>query len=353
MINVEFNNEINDLITENLYQWDTFQTLKIKGINFGSVAPKVHFSNKKATEALVVNAVIQADGGIEVSIPNSLLTEKYDILAYVYMNTGLTGKTIKSITIPIIPRLKPSEYYQPTDEDIAEIEAIELEARAIIDNLYGSEYDNAKTYKRPNIVYYNHSAYMCNSAVEITGVLPTDNTKWVKIVDGAVVTNITKNSSGNLMFVLSNGSTYTVDMAVQDVALVDDVEIPALNLTSEEVNKIKNAKALNLTEDEVNYCKKIKALSDVPTDTVTGYYAPRYPGLYSVLVKDKETLITHTVLMSIPKVSGTMYYSTPFTNIYGNFYVKYSEISTGLWGFSTTNSSNGGVILDVKLIMTY
>ena len=29
MINVEFTNEINDIVTENLYQWDNYQTLKI------------------------------------------------------------------------------------------------------------------------------------------------------------------------------------------------------------------------------------------------------------------------------------------------------------------------------------
>ena len=44
---------------------------------------------------------------------------------------------------------------------IAEIEAIELEAKNIIDNLYGSEYNSTKTYKRPNIVYYNYSAFSC------------------------------------------------------------------------------------------------------------------------------------------------------------------------------------------------
>lgn len=240
MIKAEFNDSINDLITENLYQWDTYQTLTIKGINFGSVAPKVHFANKKSNEALVVQGAIKGDGSVEVSIPNTLLAEKYDILAYVYINTGLTNKTIKSITIPIIARLKPSEYYQPSNEDIAEIEAIELEAKAIIDGLYGSEWNISTEYKRPNIVYYRGSAYICNSNVGVKAVQPTNITYWSKIADGSIVNNINKDTNGNLVFTLSNGTEYTVNMAVKDVVLMDDTDIPAFSLTSDDVNKIKN-----------------------------------------------------------------------------------------------------------------
>lgn len=240
MITAEFTNEINDLITENLYQWDTYQTLKITGINFGTVAPRVHFANKKSKEALVVNAVLKSDGSVEVSIPNSLLTEKYDILAYVYTNTGLTSKTIKSITIPIIARLKPSEYYQPTDEEIAEIEAIELEAKAIIDGLTAIEYNSTESYKRPNIVYYNQNAYMCKSNTEITGILPTDTTNWQEIVHGERISGVSVNNDGKLTFTTSSGNSYSINFQVKNVQLVDEVDIPALSLTSEDVDRVKN-----------------------------------------------------------------------------------------------------------------
>ena len=70
MINVKFEDGINDLITENLYQWDTYQTLKISGIDFGTVSPTVHFANKKSIEALVVQGELKDDGSVEVSIPN-------------------------------------------------------------------------------------------------------------------------------------------------------------------------------------------------------------------------------------------------------------------------------------------
>lgn len=226
MIYAEFKNEINDLVTENLYQWDTYQTLKISGIDFASVAPKVHFANKKSTEALVVNGVLQSDGSVEVSIPNTLLAEKYHILAYIYTNTGLTSKTIKSITIPIIARLKPSEYFQPTDEDIAEIEAIELEAKAIIDGLTASAYSSTKTYKRPNIVFYGCDSYMCKSSVGITGINPTDTTNWQRLTD---ISLAIQNDAEELGLV--GGETDTVDLSLY--ALKNELPTVKLDLDNQ------------------------------------------------------------------------------------------------------------------------
>ena len=228
MIKAEFNESINDL------------TLVISGIDFEAVSPKVHFCNKKSIEALAVQGILKNDGTCEVSIPNTLLGEKYDILAYIYTNTGLTYKTIKSITIPIIPRLKPTNYTQPSNEEIAEIEEIELQAKAILNGLYVSDYDSTKAYKRPNIVYYNYSSYMCISDAEITGILPTDTTKWRLIVEGAVITGLSKDQSGNLVFTFTNGATYSVQIAIAETTAVDNTVIPALDLTSADVTKVKS-----------------------------------------------------------------------------------------------------------------
>ncbi len=240
MINAEFNDIINDLTTENLYQWDSYQTLKITGINFASVTPKIHFCNKKSTEALVVQGVLKSDGSCEVSIPNSLLGEKYDIVAYIYINTGLTYKTIKSITIPIIPRLKPTNYTQPSNEQIAEIEEIELQAKAILNGLTASDYDSTKSYKRPNIVYYNCCSYMCNSDTAITGIAPTDTSKWKMIAKGSMLTNLTKDDNGNLVFTFNDNSSYTFQIATVSTETADKTSVPALKLTDVEVSKVKN-----------------------------------------------------------------------------------------------------------------
>lgn len=247
MIVAEFTNETNDLTTENLYQWDSYQTLRISGIDFGSVTPRVHFANKKSSEALVVEGDLQR-AYLYVSIPNSLLTQKYDIVAYVYTNTGLTSKTIKSITIPVIPRLKPSEYYQPTDEDIAQIEAIELEAKAIIDGLTASAYDEAETYKRPNIVYYEHSAYMCKSNTEITGVLPTDTENWQLLVTSDSITSIQFIGDTGKLEITCNSGVYSVDFPTITGDTIEIPTYPANELTDTQVNALKKVPYMTNTQ---------------------------------------------------------------------------------------------------------
>lgn len=268
MIKAEFNESINDLTTENLYQWDSYQTLVISGIDFASITPKVHFCNKKSLEALAVQGVLKDDGTCEVSIPNTLLGEKYDILAYIYTNSGLTYKTIKSITIPIIPRLKPTNYTQPSNEEIAEIEEIELQAKAILNGLYISEYDSTKAYKRPNIVYYNYSSYMCTSSTEITGVLPSDTTKWQLMAEGAIVTGLSKDQNGNLVFIFNNNTSFTVQIAVTETSAVGSDEIPALDLTADEISNIRNTG------------KKITGQFNSETDPTSYSVTLPSPGLY-------------------------------------------------------------------------
>ena len=357
MINVKFTDDINDLVTENLYQWDTYQTLKISGINFDSITPRVHFANKKSKEALVVKAILKSDGTAEVSIPNSLLTEKYDILAYIYTNTGLTYKTIKSITIPVISRLKPSEYFQPTNEEIIEIGEIELQAKLILSKLYASEYKSNEKYSRPNIVYYNHSSYMCLSDEEISGVLPTDTSKWQLIAVGAVVTSLTKDSNGNIIFNFSNGSSFTVEMAVKDAKLVDGDDVPALKLTFDEVDKIQKTKVLDLTDEQVANCKKVKLTGTVNIDASSGGYVPTKPGLYCITVIDNTADIYYSILMSIENIIGKVYRSNIIKST-DNYtcLVEYKLVNSeiGLWGFKINNINTDTWAIDnVKCILEY
>lgn len=279
MIVAEFTNETNDLTTENLYQWDSYQTLRISGIDFGSVTPRVHFANKKSSEALVVEGNLER-AYLYVSIPNSLLTQKYDIVAYVYTNTGLTSKTIKSITIPVIPRLKPSEYYQPTDEDIVQIEAIELEAKAIIDGLTASAYDEAETYKRPNIVYYEHSAYMCKSSSEITGVLPTDTVNWQLICTSDSITSVQFNGTTGKLEITCNSGVYSVDFPTITGDTIEIPNYPANELTEAQVNALKTVPNLGTYQWKgIANVWNEKILPDSSGD----YYVTRL-GLYAITI---------------------------------------------------------------------
>jgi hypothetical protein len=48
-------------------------------------------------------------------------------------------------------------------------------------------YDNAASYIKPDVVSYNNNIYQCSSTIAITGILPTDQTKWTLISTGTLV----------------------------------------------------------------------------------------------------------------------------------------------------------------------
>ena len=110
MITAEFKNDIVNLRVTNLFQWDVNQVIKIAGLVLGSSPVEVHFCNKKSTSALVVNSTTPTNGYVLANIPNVLLTEPYDIVAYVYQTDGSTRSTTKTIDIPVVARKKPNDY---------------------------------------------------------------------------------------------------------------------------------------------------------------------------------------------------------------------------------------------------
>lgn len=110
MITAEFTSELVNLRVTNLFQWDVNQVIKIIGLEFDENPIEVHFCNKKSTSAVVVNSTAPANGSVLANIPNALLKEPYDIVAYVYQTDGSTRATTNTITIPVVKRQKPNDY---------------------------------------------------------------------------------------------------------------------------------------------------------------------------------------------------------------------------------------------------
>lgn len=107
MIKVTFNEGSDYTVAIGLYQWDYGQELHVYGIkNDGDI--EVHFSiNDK--RALVVKGIYQTDH-IVAQIPDKLLTKGTEIMAHIYIEDGISGKTIKSIKLPVKSRAKPEDY---------------------------------------------------------------------------------------------------------------------------------------------------------------------------------------------------------------------------------------------------
>lgn len=102
--------------TAGRYQWDYGQVLRIEGINL-PYSFQAHFSN---TPRLGTSkTAIGTDGA--VVIPDEYLTTGKTIYAWIFLHDSATdGETIYSITIPVIPRPRPTDE-EPTPEQQSEI----------------------------------------------------------------------------------------------------------------------------------------------------------------------------------------------------------------------------------------
>jgi hypothetical protein len=116
--------------TDELYRWDVNQVLQITNTGL-TLPPVIHFTNKNphlTDDAITVQATISSDT-VKANIPNKLLTEPYDIIAYLYTVANNEGKTLEMIRIPVIDRAKPSDYQY--SENITVQTAGKLEAEII------------------------------------------------------------------------------------------------------------------------------------------------------------------------------------------------------------------------------
>ena len=99
--------------TEPLHQWDYGQKLEITSEELLGVF-EVHFASVGAHSAIIY-ACSAEDGVATVDIPNAYLERAFPITAWVYNVGETSGKTVKTITIPVIQRTKPKEYREVPD----------------------------------------------------------------------------------------------------------------------------------------------------------------------------------------------------------------------------------------------
>ena len=91
-----------------LYQWDYGQKMEIHGLDLPP-AVEVHFAATGDTEALV-RIGFTRDKVTTVAIPETLLEQKNDIRAYIYISDAEHGETIKTINLPMNARPKPEAW---------------------------------------------------------------------------------------------------------------------------------------------------------------------------------------------------------------------------------------------------
>lgn len=108
MIKAFFNENVDEITVHGLTQWDKGQRLEIT-LSSLPASFEVHFSYRRHDMAYVVEATA-TDGVAVVAIPNLILQQPYDAIAWLYVTEGDAGETIKTINLPIEARTKPSDY---------------------------------------------------------------------------------------------------------------------------------------------------------------------------------------------------------------------------------------------------
>lgn len=255
MINADFL-ESSEVTTERVYQWDIGRKLKLS--HAGAIAPVVHFCNKKSEKALAVETTISGDDYI-ASIPNSLLHEEYDIIAYIFIGNNEEAKTIKVVHIPLIKRLKPSDYNEADDENVVDVLTISAELRSLLYGLVITKFDYSKEYIKPNIVYFMGCSYICKSEKGIIGVPPTDESKWgLMCENGANISAITLNDN-LLNFELTDGSLIgcSLDVVLVDAEEFNFVEDSGIDPAIASMVQNEETGVLNINETEIISKKKL------------------------------------------------------------------------------------------------
>lgn len=89
-----------------VYQYDHGLVLKVFGVESISIR-QVHFTNTANGLALNILTDLNIDGVVTVPIPDTQLCQNKCIWAYLYFEDDSSGRTIKTVKIPVRPRSKP------------------------------------------------------------------------------------------------------------------------------------------------------------------------------------------------------------------------------------------------------
>lgn len=135
MINVNFTNDVEVMTSStHLYQWDSNQQITISGLNV--VSASVQFTNKKRNDAIVVNGT-RSNNSIIADIPNILLEDDLDIIAYVHVVANNQGNTIKVVKIPKVARQRPADYKFTENVEIMTFERLEADFNYLSEEVAG------------------------------------------------------------------------------------------------------------------------------------------------------------------------------------------------------------------------
>lgn len=123
MVYARFTPTLTNVTTNKLTQWDYGRILRIEGLKLPT-AVRIDFGIS-GSQTTISRIGITKDGVTDAAIPDSLLEQSKNLVAYVYVNDTKEGKTVRTINIPLEARAEPEEHDSPESKALF-AEAIEM-----------------------------------------------------------------------------------------------------------------------------------------------------------------------------------------------------------------------------------
>ena len=116
IIDITYYPNVHQYTARAVYQYDKGWQLKISGLTTKKVV-QVQYGIEGLTQTLNIDPEYNENSYV-AKIPDVLLTQTKNIIAYVYIADAFLGQTVGYIRIPITPREKPADYTY-TQEEVA------------------------------------------------------------------------------------------------------------------------------------------------------------------------------------------------------------------------------------------
>lgn len=143
-----------------LYQWDYGQELEIESGDLETEIVEIHFASSKMSEAIVRSCAF-TNGVGSVTIPDICLEQQSTITAWIYRISDTQGHTLKTITLPITARVRPSKTREIPAEVSDRYTELITEVNETIEALEKGSITVAKSVDATNA---NHAASAGNAA---------------------------------------------------------------------------------------------------------------------------------------------------------------------------------------------
>ena len=205
-IKAVFPTETRDISVSGLFQWDYGQILEIESAEIGSEIVEVHFACPSMAEAIVRPCTF-SNGVGTVTIPDQCLEQTNTITAWIYEIDGTQGRTIKTITLPIIARKRPGKAHDVPTEYIDKYAELITEVNEAV-NAIGS--GNIKVANATNADNAAHATTAGNAQNANHATSAGSASSAATIAPSLIASCAVINGSGTKPSELSSGVLYIV-----------------------------------------------------------------------------------------------------------------------------------------------